>query len=94
MRKWRDREFAAGYPSFMAKRSLGMFAFLAKRPRLYHLLTRFAAVGLSAASGSGRSFRYLPLASGWTRHRDLPAPQGHTFQQLWAEHKQGIAPDV
>jgi len=25
----------------------------------------------------------LPLASGWTRHRDLPAPQGATFQAQW-----------
>jgi L-lactate dehydrogenase complex protein LldF len=26
----------------------------------------------------------LPLAGGWTAYRDLPLPQGGTFQQLWA----------
>ena len=34
--------------------------------------------------------RRLPLVGGWTRHRDMPAPQGRTFQQLWAEHKAGV----
>ncbi|MCG8355263.1 MAG: DUF3390 domain-containing protein [Kiloniellales bacterium] len=27
------------------------------------------------------------MASGWTDHRDFPAPQGKTFQQLWAERQ-------
>jgi L-lactate dehydrogenase complex protein LldF len=27
----------------------------------------------------------LPLASGWTEFRDLPAPEGKTFHRLWAE---------
>jgi L-lactate dehydrogenase complex protein LldF len=26
---------------------------------------------------------WLPLAGGWTDTRDLPAPQGGTFQQAW-----------
>jgi L-lactate dehydrogenase complex protein LldF len=30
-------------------------------------------------------FRVLPFASGWTKHRDLPAPQGSTFQEQWRE---------
>jgi L-lactate dehydrogenase complex protein LldF len=25
----------------------------------------------------------LPLASGWTRGRDLPVPQGATFHSQW-----------
>jgi L-lactate dehydrogenase complex protein LldF len=29
------------------------------------------------------SLRGLPLAGGWTGTRDLPAPQGSTFQQAW-----------
>lgn len=94
MRKWRNQEFEQGNPSFLAKRSLAAWGYFAKRPRAYHLLMRAAAIGLSTAAGSGGSFRKLPFAAGWTRHRDLPAPQGRTFQQLWAERKLGIAPDV
>ena len=28
-------------------------------------------------------FRWLPLAGGWTRHRDFPAPEVQTFQAQW-----------
>jgi L-lactate dehydrogenase complex protein LldF len=41
-----------------------------------------------AALGRKRGrFARLPLAGGWTAHRDFPAPQGKTFQQLWAERR-------
>jgi L-lactate dehydrogenase complex protein LldF len=94
MRKWREREFDQGEQSFTVKRSLAAWAFFAKRPRAYHLLTRVAAIALSNGARGRGSFRWLPFASGWTRHRDLPAPQGHTFQQLWAEKQRGIDPNV
>jgi L-lactate dehydrogenase complex protein LldF len=29
----------------------------------------------------------LPLASGWTDMRDMPAPQGKSFMALWAERR-------
>ena len=38
------------------------------------------------AIGRGR-FKSLPLAGGWTGHRDFPAPEGKTFMELWAERK-------
>ncbi len=28
-------------------------------------------------------FRSLPLAGGWTNHRDMPAPEGATFMQQY-----------
>jgi len=39
-----------------------------------------------AGKGRGR-FRSLPLATGWTLARDMPAPQGRTFHRLWAERQ-------
>jgi L-lactate dehydrogenase complex protein LldF len=34
--------------------------------------------------GKGR-FHWLPFAGGWTRHRELPAPEGRTFMQQLRE---------
>jgi L-lactate dehydrogenase complex protein LldF len=36
-------------------------------------------------------FRSLPLAAGWTDWRDMPAPEGKTFHQLWAERQAKVA---
>ena len=94
MRKWRAREFDEGGQGFIASRALAAWGFVARRPRAYHMMTRFVALALHTLAGARGAFSYLPLASGWTRYRDLPAPQGRTFQQLWAEQQKGIAPDV
>jgi L-lactate dehydrogenase complex protein LldF len=69
------------------------WAFLAKRPRLYQAIMRLAVTSLGAFGRRKGRFRRLPLAGGWTRHRDMPAPQGRTFQQLWAERAAGVGND-
>ena len=90
MRHWREAEFQSGAPPWTQRTALAAWAALARRPRLYHLAMRFAAATLGAFGGAGRRFRRLPLAGGWTRHRDLAAPEGRTFQQLWAETQRGV----
>ena len=87
MRKWRESDFALGGGSRPARWALRMWAWMAKRPQLYHLAARLGMPVLAALAGRRGAFRSLPLASAWTRHRDLPAPQGRTFQQLWAQRK-------
>jgi len=83
MRHWREREYAKGNTPPRYRLGLKLWAFTARRPKLYHALTSLAMPLLSRFGGRRNKFRFLPLASGWTRHRDLPAPQGRTFQQLW-----------
>jgi L-lactate dehydrogenase complex protein LldF len=56
---------------------------LARRPALYHSLNSLAVRLLSWAARGRGALRRLPLASGWLRARDLPAPPGETFQSLW-----------
>ena len=56
------------------------WAWLAARPRVYQALTGLALPVLAWWGGKAARFRRMPLAGGWTRARDLPAPQrGGTF---------------
>jgi L-lactate dehydrogenase complex protein LldF len=90
MRHWREEEFNAGDAPLLYRLGLKAWGAVAKRPRLYHALVRIAMPVLGALGGRGRSFRHLLLARGWTRHRDLAAPQGRTFQAQWADYKAGV----
>ncbi len=55
---------------------------VAERPALYHGLERLAVRLLATLGHKGR-IRRLPGLSGWTDARDLPAPAGRTFLELW-----------
>ncbi len=83
MRHWREREFEGGLAPRAARWGLAAWAFVAKRPALYRVASSLAARTLGwAGRGRGR-FRALPLAGGWTRVRDLPAPEGRSFMSQW-----------
>ncbi|HMB76427.1 MAG TPA: LutB/LldF family L-lactate oxidation iron-sulfur protein [Kiloniellaceae bacterium] len=83
MRHWREQEFARHLTPTAQRWGLKAWAFLARRPALYRVCTGLAMRSL-AALGRGRGrFRRLPLAAGWTDHRDLAAPQGASFQSQW-----------
>jgi L-lactate dehydrogenase complex protein LldF len=83
MRHWREREFTRGDSPWLQRMAVKAWAHVARRPKLYRFLTNRMA-GLLAEWGKPRgNFRWLPLADGWLKHRDLPAPPGRTFQMLW-----------
>jgi L-lactate dehydrogenase complex protein LldF len=87
MRHWREREFERHLSPPAYRFGLGVWAFLARRPRLYQLFTRLAMRMLGNRGADRGAFRSLPFAGGWTRHRDFPAPEGPTFQALWASRR-------
>ena len=87
MRSWREREFERHLAPATVRSGLAFWAMLAKRPRLYGLATGIAARMLSLMGAFSGRFRSLPFASGWTKHRDLPAPQGATFQSQWRRRR-------
>ncbi len=89
MRHWREREFERHLTPRATRWGLGLWAYFARRPRLYRAATALAALALRAMAGRRGRFRRLPLAAGWTDHRDFPAPEGRTFQQIWADRRQG-----
>ena len=91
MRHWREREFERHLSPATARCGLGRVGLV--RPPAAALPVRHAPgdARFSAISAGARGrFRRLPLAGGWTGHRDLPAPQGQTFQEMWAAAEDGI----
>ncbi len=88
MRHWREKEFERHLQPLAMRGGLGLWAYLARRPALYGFLAN-SGMRVLAALGRGKGgFRSLPLAGGWTRFRDFPAPQGKTFQARWAERQE------
>ena len=87
MRHWREREFERHLEPQSARYGLGVWAFFARRPKLYRRAVSFAAPLLARLGGSKHRLASLPLAGGWTRYRDLPAPEGRTFLDQWSERQ-------
>ena len=83
MRHWREREFERNLTPAAQRWGVKFWAFLARRPGLYRSAVG-PAMRIMAALGRRRGrLRRVPMAAGWTDHRDLPAPEGSTFQGLW-----------
>ena len=87
LRAWREREFAHGTRSWSERLALKVWAFVAKRPRLYHALAGLGVPLLTRLAGRRGRFTWLPFGTSWTRVRHLPAPEGGTFQQLYARRQ-------
>ena len=83
MRHWREREFERALAPAAQRYGLKVWAFFARRPALYRLATKLAMRALGNLGGERGRFSRLPLAGGWTKHRDMPAPQGRTFMELY-----------
>jgi L-lactate dehydrogenase complex protein LldF len=83
MRHWREREFERHLSPATVRYGLGFWAFFAKRPTLYRMATDVAMRALALFGRNKGRFSSLPLAGGWTKYRDLSAPQGATFQAQW-----------
>jgi L-lactate dehydrogenase complex protein LldF len=87
MRDWREMAFANA-TSWHERALLKAWAYVARHPRLYHPLMHGVAATLAAWAGARGRLRRVPFLSGWTRHRDLPAPQGPTFQSQWRRRQE------
>jgi len=83
MRHWREREFERHLSPATVRSGLGVWAFFATRPALYRLTTDLAMRAMHLAGRARGRFSWLPFAGGWTKYRDLTAPQGATFQSRW-----------
>jgi len=86
---FRDHGFCPSthQPPPVYRAGLSVWAWLARRPALYHALVELACRTLGWLGGGRGRFRTLPLANGWTAVRDMPVPEGRSFHSLWAERQ-------
>ena len=92
MRRWREQAFEEKIAPVPQRAGMAVWAWFARRVVWYRLATRIAAGVLGLLGRRRGRFTRLPFAGGWTAGRDLPAPEGKTFHDLWrARERNGPA---
>ncbi|MDR5833534.1 lactate utilization protein B [Caballeronia sp. LZ034LL] len=83
LRKLREKQMERRLRPWKERAGLAMWGCLAKHPTAYALFTKLAVRVLERMGGKNRSIARLPLGAGWTATRDMPAPVGRTFRELY-----------
>lgn len=87
LRKLREKQVEAHLRPAAERIGLRAWAWVAQRPALYHLATRLATRMLRVMGGSKKSISSIPMGAGWSDYRDMPAPSGRTFREMYAARK-------
>lgn len=87
LRNLREKQTDEGLRPLTERLALKAWAWVAGRPALYALATRFSVRYLNWLAGGRDRIEVLGVAPGWTAGRDFPAPQGRTFKELYAKRK-------
>jgi L-lactate dehydrogenase complex protein LldF len=88
MRKLREQQFERRLKPWNERIGLAVWSWAARRPAVYAIMAAAGARLLSIMGGSERLIHRIPLGGGWTGGRDLPAPEGRTFRELYSEQTQ------
>jgi L-lactate dehydrogenase complex protein LldF len=86
-RKLREQAFERGLRPWYERAAFRAWAWVATRPALYAFASKIGVRVLKSMGGSERLIHKLPIGSGWTDGRDMPAPAGRTFRELYKERK-------
>jgi len=87
MRKLRERQFARKLKPWTERAAFSAWSWVARRPAIYAAAAAIAARLLALMGGRDHLIHRIPLAAGWTAGRDLPAPQGATFRELYRRQR-------
>jgi L-lactate dehydrogenase complex protein LldF len=87
LRKLREKQVQEGLRPTMERVALRVWGWLALRPALYGIGTAIAVRLLHWQGGAERMLHRIPGAGGWTGGRDMPAPAGRTFRELYARRR-------
>ncbi len=78
LRGWREKSWQRGFEPARVRWALMLWRFMAMRPWLYEFAGNIGLRMMPLFSRGGWISR-MPLAGGWTAHRDMPSPSGGTF---------------
>jgi len=87
LRRLREREVAQRLRPVRERLLLRLWSYSARHPRLYRLIARAGARVLRMFADRDGLIHRLP--GGWTAGRDLPAPPGRTFHELYRARHRG-----
>jgi L-lactate dehydrogenase complex protein LldF len=87
MRKLRERQFERRLKPWGERAVLALWGWAARRPAIYAMMAALGARVLAMMGGAEKRIRNLPFGGGWAAGRDLPAPQGKTFRELYEHGK-------
>lgn len=87
MRKLREQQFERKLKSWTERAAFSLWRWVAERPGVYALATAMGARLLAFMGGRDRLIHRVPMAGGWTAGRDIPAPQGATFRELYRRQR-------
>lgn len=88
LRGWRERSWKEGLDPLTVRAGIGLWAYFACQPLFYRLATA-ASVRWMRLFRKGGWIRWMPLAGGWTKYRDFPAPQRSTFISAYKAMRKG-----
>jgi L-lactate dehydrogenase complex protein LldF len=78
LRGWREKSWQRGFEPARVRWALMLWRFMAMRPWLYEFAGNIGLRMMPLFARGGWISR-MPLAGGWTAHRDMPSPSGGTF---------------
>ena len=87
MRHLREKQIEQNLRPFGERLSINIWRYVALRPGLYAFATKLATRFGKLLGGSDGVIHRLPRLDGWTKGRDMPAPTGKTFRELYAQKK-------
>ena len=86
-RKLREREFREDLRPWGERAALKIWSWFARHPSLYGFASRIGVRFLRGLAGNDGVIHKLPFGGGWTEGRDMPAPVGRTFRDLYAARR-------
>jgi L-lactate dehydrogenase complex protein LldF len=90
LRKLREKQMERRLRPRSERLALAVWGFLALHPDWYAVFTKASVRILERMGGRKKTIARLPFGAGWTHTRDMPAPVGRTFRELYKAHRSHI----